>query len=205
MCDHRGIDIKRPSFKEFPKRGPHKSTKNDQIFISNLTYPLLLEICGRIIKMSHRIDMTGQTFGRLTVLRFHEARNTNAYWWCRCECGNEKSVARVKLINNKTRSCGCLRREGNARKHGMSKSREYSSWLAMKDRCSRPEATRYERYGGRGIKICARWENSFENFLSDMGPRPENTSLDRINPDGDYEPTNCRWADPVTQTNNRSS
>jgi hypothetical protein len=87
-------------------------------------------------------------------------------------------------------------------KHSLTK-REYSSWDAAKDRCYRPLSKKYALYGGRGIKMCERWRASFLNFLSDMGPRPPGTSLDRLNNDGDYEPGNCRWATPMEQRHNR--
>lgn len=153
------------------------------------------------------IDISGKVFGRLTVLHIDEvSASRSKKWICRCECGVEKSILGYSLRTGRSKSCGCT---GGSFKHGQSRaksrSRTYKSWVAMKSRCydSRHEA--YYRYGGRGILVCDRWFESFENFYADMGERPAGMSLDRFpNSDGNYEPGNCRWTTQIEQSRNRS-
>jgi len=103
-----------------------------------------------------------------------------------------------------SRSCGCLARQA-AKTHGMVRAPEYGVWRNMYQRCTNPNNPQYHNYGGRGIKVCQRWRESFENFYADMGPRPSSQhSIDRINTNGDYTPSNCRWATPVQQSNNKN-
>ena len=122
----------------------------------------------------------------------------------RCDCGREVNVARASLARGTSKSCGCLRMNAGSRTrtHGMSKTPTWVSWMSMKDRCLRPTNRCWMDYGGRGIVICQRWLESFENFLADMGERPEGMTLDRINVGGNYEPGNCRWATPTEQRRN---
>ncbi len=116
-----------------------------------------------------------------------------------------------KLRSGKTKSCGCYARDKasewgkKATRHGHAgkrPSRTYQSWIAMRNRCYREKDVHYASYGGRGITVCGSWRASFEVFLADMGERPEGKTLDRIDPDGNYEPGNCRWATPVEQRAN---
>lgn len=157
-----------------------------------------------------REDLTGRVFGRLTVVEYAFTQKTpsgqsKAIWRCRCECGVLIETGSQRLKTGNTNSCGCLQREMTSARsgtHRMTGTPSYESWRAMRERCNNPNNSHYAAYGGRGIKVCASWQASFEAFLADMGERPEGTTLDRINPDGNYEPGNCRWADSKTQALN---
>ena len=157
-------------------------------------------------------DLTGMTFGRLGVIELaHRAygKGRRTMWRCVCVCGAEKLVGRYQLIGGQSKSCGCYGREatGNrARTHGLTKTRTYRIWVDMRRRCYEPDEACYPNYGGRGIKVCERWRDphgGFERFLADMGEATKGYTLDRINNDGDYEPSNCRWATYKEQHRNK--
>jgi hypothetical protein len=140
----------------------------------------------------------GQKFNMLTVLEELPVGPNGRVLRCQCDCGNIKQVLLPHLMRSLIKSCGCYKRT-LATKHGMWESREYSSWENMIQRCTNPKARKYYLYGGRGITVCNRWLESFKAFYEDMGPRPENTSLDRLDNDKGYYKDNCRWSNPREQ------
>lgn len=147
-------------------------------------------------------------FGRLTVISKRMINYSIAKFLCECSCGAIKEYWSTSLYSGATKSCGCYAREVCSRtfkKHGHvgnnHPTRTYLTWENMKQRCLNPKYTHYSSYGGRGIRICKRWYR-FTNFLEDMGIRPKNKTLDRINNNGDYKPSNCRWATKLQQMNN---
>lgn len=157
------------------------------------------------------IDLTGQKFGRLTVLGFshkvvYSQTNVRYYWKCRCDCGTEKLVLASQLRGG-TLSCGCFAKEKShaPRKHGMSNHRLFSIWHSMLQRCENPNSSGYHNYGGKGVRVCEEWHDSkkFFEWALNNGYR-EDLTIDRIDGNGNYEPSNCRWTDWKTQSNNTS-
>lgn len=161
-------------------------------------------------------DLSGKQFSRLRVQWPAGLQGSRVLWLTLCKCGNLRIARGTHLTGGGVRSCGCLVREvaralilkknpslrhGHAR-HGKV-TREFRTWDAMRQRCLNPKDQKYKDYGGRGIKICQRWLDSFENFLADMGPKPKGLSIDRRDNDGNYTPKNCRWATPLQQRHNQ--
>jgi hypothetical protein len=177
------------------------------------------------------LPIIGSVWGRLTVLEeaepltYPDYRRNSTYEkprvLCSCNCDGKRVIVRVDALRGgRVRSCGCLHREsarermtamdkrGNKHRqtHGGSYTPEFYVWRTMKARCTNPKNRQFHRYGGRGIKVCRRWLNSFENFLLDMGNRPSpKHTIDRIDNDGNYEPSNCKWSTQHEQNTNRSS
>jgi len=173
---------------------------------------------GKVIAHNF-FSLVGQQFGRLTVLQDagRTARNS-VIWLCQCECGEIIKTGTSKLRSGHTRSCGCLGREQalsrldafhkTSKVHGethANRTKEYKAWGSMKERCLNPLHPSYARYGGRGIKICGRWVNDYLAFLNDMGRSKPSESLDRIDVNGNYEPSNCRWVDSKVQGRNKTN
>ena len=165
--------------------------------------------------MSAVKDITGQRFGRLTVLqRFGTSSQGTATWLCLCDCGKECVIEGAKMRKGNTRSCGCLHDEKARERrttHGMSDTRLYHVWKTMNPRCSNPNSNDYKDYGGRGITVCEEWQYSFPAFHAwaiangyDENAPQSQCTIDRINNDRGYSPQNCRWVDQKTQCNNRN-
>lgn len=159
-------------------------------------------------------DLTGQKFGRLTVIGIDDAKQTKqTYWICQCDCGKIKSVRSDGLLRGGTKSCGCYKSEQDAirvaknHKHKQSGTRLYHIWQGMKGRCNNPHDPNYHRWGGRGISVCEEWASDFTAFYQwalNNGYQ-EDLTIDRIDNDGNYEPSNCQWSTSKMQARNRRS
>jgi hypothetical protein len=157
-------------------------------------------------------EMFNKKFGRLTVIEFVGSKNKRRMWKCQCECGNTTIVSTSDLATGNTTSCGCKHKElyhkhsVEMKTHGMTNTRLYHCWTDMKQRCTNPKNAHFKYYGGRGIKVCEEWNNStnFIEWALKNGYRDDLT-LDRINVNGNYEPSNCRWATIKEQANNKTN
>ncbi len=161
--------------------------------------------CGCLPRPSRLVGMKGLRFGRWKVI---ESAGSNerglGMWLCRCDCGTEAAVNGANLRNGSSESCGCSK-ESHLETVGAKPTTEYRAWVSMLTRCYNPNTKYWKHYGGRGIAVCERWRNNYENFLADMGRRPgRGYSIDRYpDNDGNYEPGNCRWATAKQQAANK--
>ena len=157
-------------------------------------------------------DITGKRFGRLVVIEQCESKNNRRMWKCKCDCGKEKSILGYSLTHGLTQSCGCLRdekRKTSSLIHGLYKTRIHKTWRGLFQRCENPTASHYERYGGRGIRICEEWKgkNGFVNFYewSMKNGYSDSLELDRIDNNKGYSPDNCRWVNHLENCHNKNN
>lgn len=152
-------------------------------------------------------EMLNKKFGNLLVVkRIEDSKTGIPRFRCSCDCGGYAETTGYALRSGNTKSCGCFQKQRaseSSKTHGLSKTVEYRAWIDLLKRCCDPDSQMYSHYGGRGIVVCDRWLNGFENFLADMGKRPDGMEIDRINNNGNYEPENCRWTTRIVNTNNK--
>lgn len=163
--------------------------------------------------MARLIDLTGKRFGRLVVLGYagrerSRGGHSRSMWYCECDCGEPKTLSTGNLTSGNTRSCGCLKTDRNVEyftTHGMSKTKLYSVWGTMKDRCYSPDSKGYQNYGGRGIEMCQSWKDSFKNFYewAIKSGYKDGVTIERKDVNGNYEPDNCCWIPKADQSKNR--
>ncbi len=158
--------------------------------------------------MSVKVNLVGARFGRLTVLNEHHSDGKHLYWHCQCDCGNEVIVCGDSLKRGLTMSCGCYNVERvkiRSTVHGGARTRLYKIWVCMKSRCNNPNATGFKYWGGRGITVCDAWKNNFQIFYDWAMSHgyEDHLTIDRIDVNGNYEPTNCRWATRADQNRNK--
>lgn len=148
----------------------------------------------------------GNKYNRWTILEYYpkiKKLKLHSKCLCLCDCGKKKIVDYYEVTSGMSKSCGCLQKE-YATRHGLCFTSEYRAWIDIKTRCYKKNCKAFKYYGGRGIQVCESWLNSFDNFIKDMGSKPSpELSLDRIDNDGNYEPSNCRWATRKEQIFNR--
>lgn len=164
-------------------------------------------VLGNKIRSDIKFNLSEQVFGELTVLTTEGVNNSTKLWDCICSCGNSHQVKAVNLLRTArpTKSCGCLQRI-TASTHGLTNTPEFKTWTGIKERCLNPNSSSYDHYGERGITICERWLESFENFLEDIGNKPTTTStIERVNVNGNYEPDNCIWLENNLQQRNQTN
>ena len=160
--------------------------------------------------MSKYIDISNKKYGKLTALKINHVQilasgQKREHWLCKCECGNETIVSKVNLLNNHTKSCGCLKHEAYNFSHKKKNTRIYNIWTNIKTRCYNKNRKNFYNYGGRGITVCDEWKKDFMSFYNWAMANGYNDTLtiDRIDVNGNYEPSNCRWVDIYAQANNK--